>query len=574
MSQTILPGLEPRHPWQLPDVLDLSMADRGVGGTAADPAPLRAERQTANTREMTVSLQIGRRRLLTASAAGALGSFAVPLLPLAETARAVSGVTLTAGRRTLDVNGRAATVFGITQPDATSGLFTEVGTPFRVTLRNDAGADTLIHWHGLKPPYQQDGVPGISAPAVAPGGTAQYDFPLTFPGTFWMHSHQGLQEQALMSAPLIIRDRGGSADRQEVVLMLHDFSFKSPEEIYAGLRHAMSPQAGQGMDQMAGMTGNHMPGMDSMTEQAKGTAQSAPATTAPGGLTGMAGMAMGQSADAGPAGMALDLNDVIYDAFLANDRTLADPQVVRVERGGRILLRVINGSAASNFQIDLGPVQATLVAVDGHPVQPMVGSAFAIAIAQRVDLAFQLAADQAIVPVFAVLEGERKRTGIVLASAGGQVRKLPDLAATAVAPLNFQMEQSLRATAPLPPKAADRVHQIDLTGAMERYVWSLNGLTYGHDKPLMVATGQRVEFVMTNRTMMAHPMHLHGHFFQVVAVDGRRFAGAMRDTVLVPPKQSVTIAFDADNPGRWAFHCHNLYHMEAGMMTTVQYETF
>jgi FtsP/CotA-like multicopper oxidase with cupredoxin domain len=79
---------------------------------------------------------------------------------------------------------------------------------------------------------------------------------------------------------------------------------------------------------------------------------------------------------------------------------------------------------------------------------------------------------------------------------------------------------------------------------------------------------------MTNRTMMSHPMHLHGHAFQVVAIDGRRFAGAVRDTVLVPPKQSVTVAFDANSPGKWAFHCHNLYHMEAGMMTTVQYEVF
>ena len=109
-------------------------------------------------------------------------------------------------------------------------------------------------------------------------------------------------------------------------------------------------------------------------------------------------------------------------------------------------------------------------------------------------------------------------------------------------------------------------------GDMASYVWSLNGRVYGQDKPLMVARGQRVELVMSNRTMMSHPMHLHGHAFQVVASDGRRFAGAVRDTVLVPPMRSVTVAFDADNPGRWAFHCHNLYHQEAGMMTTVQYE--
>jgi len=236
------------------------------------------------------------------------------------------------------------------------------------------------------------------------------------------------------------------------------------------------------------------------------------------------------------------------------------------------LLRVINAAAGSNFQIDLGQVQAKLVAVDGRPIRPLTGSVFPIAMAQRLDLEFQLAADQTVVPVLAGLEGERKRTGIVLATARGQVAKLPDLASTSVPPLDFTLEQSLRAMMPLTPKPADRVHRVDLTGSMTDYVWEINGRTYGQDKPLMVAKGQRVELLMSNHTMMSHPMHLHGHPFQVVAFNGRRFSGALRDTVLVPPQQSVTVAFDADNPGRWAFHCHNLYHMAAGMMTTVRYE--
>lgn len=492
-------------------------------------------------------LQINRRHLLATAAAGAVAGFAGPL---PSHAQAATPVTLTAGRRTLEVNGRAATVFALTQDNGTPGLFTEVGTPFNVTLRNDAGVGTLVHWHGLAPPYRQDGVPGISAPAVPPGGTAQYNFPLAFPGTFWMHSHQGLQEQSLMSAPLIVRERGGVGDRQEVVLMLHDFSFTTPDEIYASLRRPNPSSAGP----TAG---------------------------------GMAGMAMGESADAGSPGMAMmgqsasaeapsktqDLNDVSYDAFLANDRTLDDPQVVRVEPRGRVLLRVINGSAASNFWIDLGQVQARLVAVDGHPVRALSGSMFPVAVAQRLDLELELA-NQAAAPVLAVLEGSHRRTGIVLATASGQVPRLGSLALGAAAALGNEMEWNLRATAPLGPKPTDRIHQVDLTGDMGSYVWGLNGRAYGQDKPLMVARGQRVELVMTNRTMMSHPMHLHGHFFQVVAMDGQRFAGAVRDTVLVPPMQSVTVAFDADNPGRWAFHCHNAYHMAAGMMTTVQYEAF
>ncbi len=285
---------------------------------------------------MTMPFQISRRNLLTTAAVGALSGLAAPLPPLARIARAASPVTLTAGTRTLEVNGRAASVFGITQPDGTHGLVTEVGTPFRVTLRNDAGTETLIHWHGLIPPYQQDGVPGISAPAVAPGGTARYDFPLTFPGTFWMHSHQGLQEQSLMTAPLIIRDGNASGDQQEVVLLLHDFSFKTPEEIYAGLRHSSASSAGQTTDHMAGTAGDQMQGMSTMPGTAM-TPQPADQAAKPQASTREMG------------GMAMDLNDVDYDAFLANDRTLADPQVVRVDRGGRVLLRIINAAASSNF---------------------------------------------------------------------------------------------------------------------------------------------------------------------------------------------------------------------------------
>lgn len=465
-------------------------------------------------------------------------------------------VTLRAESRTIEVQGKAAKVFGIRQPNGTAGLFTEVSSPFRVRLENRCGKNTLVHWHGLKPPYQQDGVPDVSAPPVAPGSTTDYDFPLAFPGTFWMHSHQDLQEQLLMAAPLIIRD-GNQADEQEVVVMLHDFSFKSPEEILAGLRNA--PASGMDMADTKTPMKSMGDGMAAMNR---------------GDMAGMADGAMhGMAMDhAGASRMAMDLNDVAFDAFLANDRTLADPEVVPVAPGGRVLLRIINGASASNFAIDLGRLKGMLVAVDGHPVEPVAGSRFPIAMAQRLDIRLQLPKEQSAHPVLAMLEGERRRTGIVLATPGARVAHLAELAEKPASALGFDFERGLRAAAPLSPKPADRVHQVDLTGSMKGYAWGLNGVAYGHDEPLIVAPSERVEIAMTNRTMMSHPMHLHGHFFQVVSVDGKRFPGAVRDTVLVPPMASITIAFDADNPGRWVFHCHNLYHMESGMMTTVQYQ--
>jgi FtsP/CotA-like multicopper oxidase with cupredoxin domain len=113
-----------------------------------------------------------------------------------------------------------------------------------------------------------------------------------------------------------------------------------------------------------------------------------------------------------------------------------------------------------------------------------------------------------------------------------------------------------------------------MTGRHAGYFWGFDGKAYDPRDPLFVAAGERVEMVLRNRTAMPHPIHLHGHHFQMVAIDQERFLGAVRDTVLVPPGQSVTLAFDADNPGHWALHCHHLYHMAAGMMTSVKYEGY
>jgi FtsP/CotA-like multicopper oxidase with cupredoxin domain len=116
------------------------------------------------------------------------------------------------------------------------------------------------------------------------------------------------------------------------------------------------------------------------------------------------------------------------------------------------------------------------------------------------------------------------------------------------------------------------VHTLNLTGEMAGYSWSIDNVVWNKDvPPLPLAKGERIELVLVNQTPMPHPMHLHGHEFQVVEIDGTRFPGAVRDTVLVPPGRRVVLAFDANNPGLWAFHCHLLYHLEAGMFTTFRY---
>lgn len=196
-----------------------------------------------------------RQFLASAAATGMLAATPAILLP-ARAAAAASHATITAGKRSIEVGRRAATVFGLTQPDGRHGIVMDAGQRFRVRLENRIGAETAIHWHGLTPPWRQDGVAGISQELILPGATQDYDFPVTRPGTFWMHSHAGLQEQLMLAAPLIVRDPAEAQnDVQEIVVLFHDFTFRDPEEILAGLR-------GEGHGSMPGMEASSAGQMD------------------------------------------------------------------------------------------------------------------------------------------------------------------------------------------------------------------------------------------------------------------------------------------------------------------------
>lgn len=194
-----------------------------------------------------------------------------------------------------------------------------------------------LHWHGLTPPWRQDGVPYIAAPPLAPGRFADYKFPALPVGTRWMHSHFGLEEQNLLAAPLIVREQSAlRSGLQEVVIFLEDFSWKPPRTIFEEL------------------------------------CRPKPMTTGRGDMN------------------APDLNDVTYDAFLANDRTRADPQIGDVEMGAEVRLRITNGAA-----------NGTVLTVDGNPVMPLIVRRFPLAIAQRVDIMVRVPADGTALPILA-----------------------------------------------------------------------------------------------------------------------------------------------------------------------------
>lgn len=476
-----------------------------------------------------------RRRFFASTAAVAVVAASSSTIQIRKAFAAEPGaIDLRAVSRTIEVRGKAAKVYGLVQPNGTPGLVMQTGR-FRVRLESCIEAPTLVHWHGLLPPYGQDGVPDLPQPLLASGKSYDYDFPLATPGTHWMHAHT-LQEQQLLAAPLIVVDPAeAKIDEQPVVVLLHDLSFTPPEEILAKVRRAPA------MQDMPGMPGHSMPA----------TPKGPPAKD----------------------DEAMDVNDIDYDAYLANDRTLDDPEVFRVERGGRVRLRLINGATATAFWIDLGELEGDVIAVDGNPVAPVPGRRFPLGMGQRIDIRLRLPSQEGAWPILAIREGEEERTGFVLATKGGAVRRVASSGERDEPALDLAVEASLRALRPLASKAADRRDTVVLGGDMAAYVWTLNGETYGKHRPLKVRAGERVELTLRNDSMMGHPMHLHGHHFQVVAIEGRPWLGAVRDTVWVPPKRSVTIAFDAGNAGIWAFHCHHLYHMAAGMMTTVTYDS-
>ncbi len=453
-----------------------------------------------------------------------LGAVAVAALPLRSAWSAGSDLRIVT--RVLDVKGKAATVFGI---DGWKALDLRYGQQFVTTVRNEIAEPSLLHWHGLTPPLAMDGVPMLSGPAIAPGEGRQFSFPLLRSGTHWMHSHVGLQEQRMLAAPMIVKETGEPlVDEQEHVVMLHDFTFRDPEEILAELKggggaHAAHTMTGKGHE------GHKMP-------------------------------------------VATMVNDISYDAMLANDRTLDDPEVVRADKGGRFRLRIINGAAASNFWIDLGDLVGELIAVDGNAVYPVKGKRFPIAVAQRVDIRLALPGASGAWPIVFQAEGSTLRSAVILQAGDGRVQKLSDQGEPGEA-LDLALEEKLVSVAEVREEPVTRTEMVMLTGGGADYLWGLNDKSGMHDVLFSVREGERINVMLHNMTSMAHPMHLHGHYFKVVAIGQRAIKGALRDTVLVPVGETVTIQFDADNIGTWAFHCHHLYHMNSGMMGAIAYSS-
>ena len=423
----------------------------------------------------------------------------------------------------ITVNGKTATVLTIEQPDGTWGYYAKTGDNFDVIVENKLTESTVIHWHGLDLPNNQDGTE-LTQQIIPPGDKYNYNFKLLNTGTFWMHSHFELQEAQLAEAPLII-ESVNDKEYQQVVLMFQDFSFKSPQKVLTEL------------------TGN------AMNMQ---------------GMADMQGMDMGHTEHTEH-----DLNDVKYDAFLTNYHTPDKPQIINVTPGRKVKLRFINGSSSSNFWINLGKLDGTAVAIDGRDIKPYHAVKYQLSEGQRIDIVATVPKKGGVFPIIGQVEGLKNQTGLILSSVKTNAT-IPKFAAKIAPSLNDSQELQLHSLETLKPKAVDQVIKLELSGTMAPYAWQINGQSWPKITPLKVKTGSRVEIDFVNKSMMAHPMHLHGVGVKVIEVNGHKIDGAMRDTVLVLPNETVKVIFDAPADGKWFLHCHVVWHMHTGMMTYLE----
>lgn len=464
-------------------------------------------------------------------------------------------VKLFARESLITVLGRTQKVTTLTQSNGEEGYSPEQDRGFHVELVNQLPVPTSIHWHGLVLPSLMDGVPFVNQDPIPPGSSHRYDFPLQQDGSYWMHSHYGLQEQQLLSAPMVIRSpKQSKVADAEFTVMLSDFSFTSSKDILKGLT---------GKKSVMTMTNDSVSGSKPMSMSKKKQS-----------LVVQQWDAASKRLVAREVQAALPDIDVKYDALLANRRTIDDPQVFEVEPGKTVLLRLMGASSATNFFIDTGELDATIVATDGEEVQPVQGNFFQLSVAQRLDLLVTIPRTGGVFPILALAEGSSLQAGVLLLTPGEKIAKgaLEIRGSKTMGGLDNTQETHLVAKKPLSDKPVQRSLPSVLGGNMMTYTWTINGATYPNRNSLNVKEGERLELVISNTTGMSHPMHLHGHIFEVTEIDGRKITGAKRDTILVPPKSTIKVVFDANNPGVWAYHCHILYHLATGMFTVLKYE--
>lgn len=467
-----------------------------------------------------------------------------PVVTAYEQRRFRSGTVLnqplSASRFDAALNGRTITTWGYNGALAAPEIRARTGDRLNVALKNQLADQTSIHWHGLALRNDQDGVQHITQAPVEAGTGFDYDFHLSHPGTYWYHSHMDMQRERALYGALIVEDPAEplSYDKDWVIILddWMDGVTGTPEEVLAELSEGM---------------------------QTAGLEQSAKPSPSTGGHAGIKHMLMGSTSDF----LGGDAGDVSYPYHLLNSKTPDQAEILAATPGQVIRLRIINAAGDTAYRVGIPGQKLTLTHTDGFPALHQEADAVVLGMGERIDALVTVA--EGFTPLLALPEGKVGQALGFLSTGTGK-QPLPAVLPNRLTGTVLDGSQ-LKAdpTVSLPARAPDRVHELRLTGSMQNYDWGINGHRFEMVNPFEhafdVKEGERIEMKFVNDTDMWHPMHLHGHTFQIGT------GGARKDTVIVRPKQTVTVFFDADNPGQWLVHCHNAYHAERGMMALVSY---
>lgn len=477
------------------------------------------------------------------------------------------------------------------------------GENVTINVTNNLSESTSIHWHGLILPYQQDGVPGISYDGIAPGETFTYNFPIVQSGTYWFHSHTKFQEPDGAYGAIVIEPKEREPYRydREYVVQLTDAHPHSGHRIMRNLK--MMPDY---YNRQQRTISDFFKDSEKMGFEA----------------------ALGDRLDWGEMRMLPnDIEDVQGFTPLMNGKSSSQNWTGLFKPNERVRLRFINSSAMTYFDIRVPGLKMTVVQADGNNVQPVPVDEFRIAVAETYDVIIHPMEDKAYT-IFAESMGRTASVRGTLATKNGMTADVPELredpiltmadmgmahgdmagmdhsqmGQTMPAPMDHSkmghgampmMEKSdpfyaegsgltptaanggkflsyddLKAQNPLyPDREATREIELRLTGNMERYIWSLNGIKFSEAEPIRLQYGERVRFKFINETMMTHPMHLHGMWS--ILDTGKGKWDPVKHVVSVSPGTTVYMETEVDAPGQWAFHCHLSYHADSGMFRKV-----
>jgi FtsP/CotA-like multicopper oxidase with cupredoxin domain len=467
--------------------------------------------------------------------------------------------------QTISPTGKAVNALAVNGTIPAPILRFREGDTANITVHNQLKKEeTSTHWHGLLLPNQYDGVPYLTTKPIKAGSSHTFEFVLKHPGTYWYHSHTGLQEQRGVYGAIVITPKGGEkveVDRDHVVV-LSDWTNENPLKVMKNL-----------------MRGSEVYAIK------KGNAQSIYGAAKVGKLKEYFSREKSRMAP-------MDISDVYYDQFWANGQLAIQP---KADNGEIVRLRLINAGASTYFYITSSTGDIKIISADGVDVVPVNVPRLLVGMGETYDLLITVPKSGKY-EIRATAQDGSGHASIFLGKGELYPASDPpkpnlytmdemlDGAMASVERLSpEENEASLKMPRPpapyallksprkteLPTGLPLREVKLRLTGDMTHYLWSFNGKTLNEDSIIKVKKGERVRFELINDTMMHHPLHLHGHFFRLL--NGQGAYSPLKHTVDVPPMGRHTIEFEANAEKDWFFHCHLLYHMDAGMARVVSY---